>query len=174
MGLFLFSTLPRDLTALGAAGVLLLSRKMASRRTLEIVDWQLLLLFLGLFVVNAAFEFAGGLQILKEFLESAGVSLSSPAWLYGVTTVLSNLVSNVPAVMLLLPLARDVPQAGYILAVSSTFAGNLLIVGSIANIIVAGEAERMGIPFDWKQHALVGVPVTLISLAAGLACLWLF
>ena len=65
-------------------------------------------------------------------------------------------------------------EAGYILAVSSTFAGNLLIVGSIANIIVAGEAERMGIPFDWKQHALVGVPVTLISLAAGLACLWLF
>jgi len=174
VGLFLFSTLPRDLTALGAAGVLLLSRKMASRRTLEIVDWQLLLLFLGLFVVNAAFESAGGLQILKEFLESAGVSLSSPAWLYGVTTVLSNLVSNVPAVMLLLPLVRDVPQAGYILAVSSTFAGNLLIVGSIANIIVAGEAERMGIPFDWKQHALVGVPVTLISLAAGLACLWLF
>ncbi len=103
-----------------------------------------------------AFESAGGLQILKEFLDSSGVSFPSPAWLYGVTTVLSNLVSNVPAVMLLLPLVRDVPQAGYILAVSSTFAGNLLIVGSIANIIVAGEAERMGIPFDWKLHALVG------------------
>ncbi len=174
VGMFLFSSLPRDLTALGAAGILLLSRKMASRRTLEIVDWQLLLLFLGLFVVNAAFEAAGGLEILKELLESAGVSLSSPAWLYGVTTLLSNLVSNVPAVMLLLPIVRDVPQAGYILAVSSTFAGNMLLVGSIANIIVAGEAERMGIRFDWKQHALVGVPVTLISLAAGLACLRLF
>ena len=174
VGMFLFSSLPRDLTALGAAGILLLSRKMASRRTLEIVDWQLLLLFLGLFVVNAAFEAAGGLEILKELLESAGVSLLSPAWLYGVTTLLSNLVSNVPAVMLLLPIVRDVPQAGYILAVSSTFAGNMLLVGSIANIIVAGEAERMGIRFDWKQHALVGVPVTLISLAAGLACLRLF
>ena len=174
VGLFLFSPFPRDLTALGAAGVLLLSRKMASRRTLEIVDWQLLLLFLGLFVVNASFEVAGGLEMLKDFLESAGISLASPAWLYGVTTVLSNLVSNVPAVMLLLPLVRDVPHAGYILAVSSTFAGNLLIVGSIANIIVAGEAERMGIRFDWKRHALVGVPVTLISLAAGLACLLLF
>ena len=170
VGFFLFSSLPRDMTALGAAGVLLLSRKMASRRTLEIVDWQLLLLFLGLFVINASFEAAGGLVILEKFLGSAGVSLSSPNWLYAATTVLSNLVSNVPAVMLLLPLVRGIPQAGYVLAVSSTFAGNLLLVGSIANIIVAGEAERMGIPFSWKEHARVGLPVTLASLAAGLAC----
>jgi len=169
--LFLFTSLPRDLVALGAAGVLLLSRTMASRRTLDTVDWQLLALFLGLFVVNGAFEAAGGLDMMKDGLSRIGVSLASPSRLYGVTTVLSNLVSNVPAVMLLLPLVRDVPEAGYILAVSSTFAGNLLIVGSIANIIVAGEAERLGIPFGWKEHARVGVPVTLASLAAGLACM---
>jgi len=124
--------------------------------------------------VNGAFEAVGGLEIMKDGLARLGVSLASPSWLYGVTTVLSNLVSNVPAVMLLLPLVRDIPGAGHILAVSSTFAGNLLIVGSIANIIVAGEAERMGIPFDWKGHARVGVPVTLASLAAGLACMALF
>ena len=169
--LFLFTSLPRDLVALGAAGVLLLSRTMASRRTLDTVNWQLLALFIGLFVVNGAFEAAGGLEIVKEGLSRLGVSLASPSWLYGVTTVLSNLVSNVPAVMLLLPLVREIPGAGYILAVASTFAGNLLIVGSIANIIVAGEAERMGIPFDWKGHARVGVPVTIASLAAGLACM---
>ena len=169
--LFLFTPLSRDLVALGAAGVLLLSRTMASRRTLDTVDWQLLALFLGLFVVNGAFEAAGGLDMMKDGLSRIGVSLASPSRLYGVTTVLSNLVSNVPAVMLLLPLVRDVPEAGYILAVSSTFAGNLLIVGSIANIIVAGEAERLGIPFGWKEHARVGVPVTLASLAAGLACM---
>ena len=169
--LFLFSSLPRDLVALGAAGVLLLSRTMTSRRTLDTVDWQLLALFLGLFVVNGAFEAAGGLEIMKAGLARLGVSLASPSRLYGVTTVLSNLVSNVPAVMLLLPLVRDVPGAGYILAVSSTFAGNLLIVGSIANIIVAGEAERMGISFGWKEHARVGVPVTHDSLAAVLACM---
>jgi Na+/H+ antiporter NhaD/arsenite permease-like protein len=167
--LFLFTSLPRDLVALGAAGVLLLSRTMASRRTLDTVDWQLLALFLGLFVVNGAFEAAGGLEMIEGSLSSLGVSLSSAPWLYGVTTFLSNLVSNVPAVMLLLPMVRDIPGAGYILAVSSTFAGNLLIVGSIANIIVAGEAERMGLPFGWKEHARVGVPVTLASLAAGLA-----
>ncbi len=169
--LFLFTPLSRDLVALGAAGVLLLSRTMASRRTLDTVDWQLLALFLGLFVVNGAFEAAGGLDMMKDGLSRIGVSLASPSRLYGVTTVLSNLVSNVPAVMLLLPLVRDVPEAGYILAVSSTFAGNLLIVGSIANIIVAGESERLGIPFGWKEHARVGVPVTLASLAAGLACM---
>ena len=172
VGLFLFSALPRDLVALGAAGILLLSRTMASRRTLETVDWQLLALFLGLFVINGAFEAAGGLDAVKTVLDRLGISLSSPLWLYGAAAGLSNLVSNVPAVMLLLPLVRDLPGAGNILALSSTFAGNLLIVGSIANIIVAGEAERMGIPFSWKEHAAAGIPVTIASLAAGLFCVY--
>ncbi len=179
--LFLFTSLPRDLVALGAAGVLLLSRTMASRRTLDTVDWQLLALFLGLFVVNGAFEAAGGLDMMKDGLSRIGVSLASPSRLYGVTTVLSNLVSNVPAVMLLLPLVRDVPEAGYILAVSSTFAGNLLIVGSIANIIVAGEAERLGIPSDGRnmpgwacpsplQASRRDWPAWLLSREWGLQC----
>ena len=168
VGFFLFSALPRDLTALGGAGVLLLSRKMASRRTLELVDWQLLILFLGLFVVNRGFEAAGGLKMLENLLASSGISLALPLWLYGVTTGLSNLVSNVPGVMLLLPLVRDIPGAGEMLALSSTFAGNLLLLGSIANIIVAGEAERMGVPFTWKEHARIGIPVTLGSLGVGL------
>jgi len=168
VGLFLFSSLPRDLVALGGAGMLLLSRKMASRRTLELVDWHLLILFLGLFVVNRGFEIAGGLEELQHFLASSGISLASPLWLYGITTALSNAVSNVPGVMLLLPLVQNIPEAGQMLALSSTFAGNLLMVGSIANIIVAGEAERMGIPFDWKVHARVGIPVTLASLGTGL------
>ncbi len=174
VGLFLFSDLPRNLVALGGAGVLLLSRKMASRRTLELVDWHLLVLFFGLFVVNRGFEIAGGLEMLQNLLVSSGVSLASPPWLYGITTGLSNLVSNVPGVMLLLPLVRDIPGAGEMLALSSTFAGNLLIVGSIANIIVAGEAERLGIPFTWQVHARVGFPVTLASLGAGLFCTYLF
>jgi len=172
--LFLFTALPRDLVAIGAAGILLLSRTMASRRTLDTVDWQLLVLFTGLFVVNGAFEAAGGLELAEKALSSLGISLGSPYWLCGVTTLLSNLVSNVPAVMLLLPMVRDIPGAGYILAVSSTYAGNLLIVGSIANIIVAGEAERMGVPLNWKAHAMVGLPVTFASLAAGLAWMAMF
>lgn len=110
----------------------------------------------------------------EKALSSLGISPGSPYWLCGVTTLLSNLVSNVPAVMPLLPMVRDIPGAGYILAVSSTYAGNLLIAGSIANIIAAGKAGRMGVPFNWKARAMVGVPVTFASLAAGLAWMAMF
>jgi Na+/H+ antiporter NhaD/arsenite permease-like protein len=84
---------------------------------------------------------------------------------------LSNLVSNVPAVMLLLPTA-DHPQAGAVLALASTLAGNLFIVGSIANIIVVDQAGRLGVHVSWKQHARIGVPVTAATLA--LAAGWLY
>ena len=70
--------------------------------------------------------------------------------------MLSNLVSNVPAVMLLLPAAQG-PHAGATLALVSTLAGNLLIVGSIANIIVVDAARKCGIVIDWKTHARVGI-----------------
>jgi len=74
----------------------------------------------------------------------------------------------VPAVMLLLPAASH-PLAGATLALSSTLAGNLLLVGSIANLIVAEQAGRLGVAIDWRTHARVGVPVTLatLALAAG-------
>ena len=87
------------------------------------------------------------------------------------TALLSNLVSNVPAVMLLLPHASH-PLAGPILALSSTLAGNLLIVGSIANMIVVEQADALGVRIGWRRHAAVGVPVTLATLA--LAALWLW
>jgi Na+/H+ antiporter NhaD/arsenite permease-like protein len=91
-------------------------------------------------------------------------------WLFPATAVLSNLVSNVPAVMLLLPHASH-PLAGPILALSSTLAGNLLIVGSIANIIVVDQAAALGVRIGWREHARVGVPVTLATLAVAAA--WL-
>jgi len=99
------------------------------------------------------------------------VDLGHPAWLFGITAVLSNLVSNVPAVMLLLPHATG-PLGGPVLALSSTLAGNLIIVGSIANIIVVDQASRHGVRIGWGRHARVGVPVTLATLA--LAALWLW
>jgi Na+/H+ antiporter NhaD/arsenite permease-like protein len=81
-------------------------------------------------------------------------------------------LSNVPAVMLLLPLATPA-ATGPMLALVSTLAGNLLIVGSIANIIVVDAAGRRGIRIDWRRHALTGVPVTVASLAICAAYLWL-
>jgi Na+/H+ antiporter NhaD/arsenite permease-like protein len=90
--------------------------------------------------------------------------------LYWASALLSNLVSNVPAVMLLLPSATH-PAAGPLLALSSTLAGNLLVVGSIANIIVVDQAAQLGVNISAKTHARVGIPVTGITLA--LAFLWL-
>jgi Na+/H+ antiporter NhaD/arsenite permease-like protein len=135
-----------------------------------LIDWQLLVLFAGLFIVNQAMSDSGNLQQLMNSLRGVGVDPAQPAWLFTTSVVLSNLVSNVPATMLLLPVAQH-PLAGPILALSSTLAGNLLIVGSIANIIVIDQAARLGIRIGWREHAVVGVPVTLLTLA--IAAVWL-
>ncbi len=163
---FLWGGIPRENAALACAGVLLSSRRMASRETLALVDWQLLLLFLGLFVVNRELEAAGMLAALSSALEAAGIDLNRPGWLFAVTAALSNVVSNVPAVMLLLP-GHDSPGQGTLLAVSSTLAGNLLLPGSLANLIVADQAQRLGVRLGFAAHARVGLPVTLVSLAVS-------
>ncbi len=166
MGVFLFTDWNRDVAALVGAAVLLLSRRFHSADVMGFVDWQLLLLFIGLFVVNHAFGQTGLAGEAVAWLAAQGVHLTDPGALLVLGTVLSNLVSNVPAVMLLLPhLGADPQQAGVLLALVSTFAGNLLLVGSIANLIVADLAAKEGIELDWKRHALTGVPVTLASLA---------
>jgi Na+/H+ antiporter NhaD/arsenite permease-like protein len=171
VGVFLFTDYPREIAALSAAGLLLTSRRMASRDILALVDWQLLVLFAGLFIVNHALAASGVLGQVFGAIQGAGVELASPGWLFAVTVVLSNLVSNVPAVMLLLPAATH-ELAGPVLALASTLAGNLFIVGSIANIIVVDQAQRMDVKITWAQHARVGVPVTLLTLAIAAGWLW--
>ena len=172
VSVFLLTSWPRDIVALTAAGVLLLSRRMASREMVGLVDWHLLVLFAGLFVVNEAVEHADLLDRVYRWLQSTGIDLQQPGWLFAVTPVLSNLVSNVPAVMLLLP-ASSGPQAGAVLALASTLAGNLLIVGSIANIIVVEQARTQGVTIDWRMHAKSGIPVTITTLAVAALWLWL-
>ena len=98
--------------------MLLTSRKLHSRHMLGLVDWALLVLFVGLFVVNHAFQHTGLAVEAVAGLAAAGVPLDRPAP-FAATVLLSNLVSNVPAVMLLLPAATH-PQAGPILALAST------------------------------------------------------
>jgi Na+/H+ antiporter NhaD/arsenite permease-like protein len=169
---FLFTSWPREIVALAAAGALLVSRRMASREMLGQVDWHLLILFAGLFVVNAAMTQSGMMNRLFVMFRESGLDLAHPAALFGVTTVLSNLVSNVPAVMLLLP-AASYELAGPILALASTLAGNLLIVGSIANLIVIDQARRLDVTIDWRAHMRVGAPVTLGTLAVAAIWLWL-
>jgi Na+/H+ antiporter NhaD/arsenite permease-like protein len=170
--LFLATSFPRDVAALAAAGLLLSSRRMASREILGLVDWHLLVLFVGLFVVNGVLDSSGTLAVAMRELGALGIDFAGPGRLFLATTALSNLVSNVPAVMLLLPYARS-PEAGAILALSSTLAGNLFVVGSIANIIVLDQARRLGVEIGWRRHARVGVPVTVATLALAWVWLWL-
>jgi Na+/H+ antiporter NhaD/arsenite permease-like protein len=169
---FLFAPWPREILALAAAALLLTSRRTSSRTVLGLVDWHLLVLFIGLFVVNHALAASGMLESALRGLAAAGLDVTGPAALFGATVVLSNLVSNVPATMLLLPAANH-PLAGPILALASTLAGNLFIVGSIANIIVVDQAVRLGIAISWREHARVGVPVTVLTLAIAAGWLWI-
>ena len=161
---FIFSDMPREIAALTGAGLLLTSRKLHSTKMLGLVDWELLILFIGLFVVNHALAQTGLTAAAVQTLADAGLPLADPGPLFVATLLLSNVVSNVPAVMLLLPAATET-FSGPMLALVSTLAGNFLIVGSIANIIVVDAARRRGIAIDWRSHARAGVPVTLITLA---------
>lgn len=164
---FLFTDWPREVVALVAAGLLLLSQRFHSSQVMGFVDWELLVMFMGLFVVNAAFARTGLAGEAVTALAAQGVHLGETGLLFGAALLLSNLVSNVPAVMLLLPHlgGQDPAVAGLTLALVSTFAGNLLLVGSIANLIVADLAAQHGVTLDWRTHARVGVPVTLLTLA---------
>jgi Na+/H+ antiporter NhaD/arsenite permease-like protein len=164
IALFL-SPVPAPLTALGIAGAVMLTRRTWTRDMLYLVDWHLLALFIGLFVVVRGFELSGWTGAAGRALADAGADLSQLRMLIPGVAILSNLVGNVPAVMLMLPFVGRAPSTGYALALASTFAGNAVLAGSIANLIVAEQAERMGVRFSFLDHLRTGLPVTLVSLA---------
>lgn len=169
MALF-FTDIPREITALCAAGWLLCSRRMSTRSLLGEVDWHLITLFCGLFIVIKGLETTGLPARVVEHLAAAGLSLENPYGLAGLSAVLSNLVSNVPATMLLAKFLDPAqPLPWYVLALASTFAGNLVTIGSIANLIVIEQARLQGVAISFREHARTGVPITLFSLGVTLA-----
>lgn len=173
IALFL-SPVPAYLTGCAVAGIVLTSRRMHSRTMLGLVDWQMLALFVALFIVTRGLELSGWTEAGQRALAAAGLPLDRATVLVPVVAVLGNLVGNVPAVMLLLrfvPTAPADPQVGYALALASTFAGNALLVGSVANLIVVEQADRLGIRIGFRDHLRIGLPVTLVSLAAAAAAL---
>jgi Na+/H+ antiporter NhaD/arsenite permease-like protein len=166
-----FLGLPIATVALAAAGICLLDR-VRTDRIFRHVDWPLLLMFAGLFIVVAAFE----AQVVHHWqLNSILQSARSPILtISGLAVVLSNLVSNVPAVLLFVPLMADLPDAesGWLaLAMASTCAGNLTLLGSVANLIVAESARRERIEVGFVEYLKVGIPVTLLTLTIGIV--WL-
>ena len=141
------------------------------------IEWALLLFFASLFVVMRGLEQTGAVA----WIDTHAVALAQGAspWggataVSGVMVVLSNLISNVPAVLLwrnTVPTLPDPDLTWRIVAMSSTFAGNLLLIGSMANLIVAERAEARGVRIGFLEYARVGVPVTLLTLAWGIAVL---
>ena len=132
------------------------------------IDWGLLALFVGLFVVVGAATRAGIDRRLFAMLAPLGVR--TVAGLSATTAVLSNVVSNVPAVMLFTPLVPqlpDPPRAWLTVAMASTLAGNLTILGSIANLIVVESARRRGVRISAAAYARAGVPITVATIALG-------
>ena len=168
-----FCGLPIALVATGAAGVLMLSR-LNPRRIYHNVDWTLLMMFIGLFIIVHAFE----TQVVSRWhIEHWNWLLAHPIGRLSIASAaLSNLVSNVPAVLLFEPLMHAMPLgsrtfAWLALAMSSTFAGNLTILGSVANLIVVENARREGVTVSFWEYCKVGIPVTVLTLVMGI--LWL-
>ncbi len=162
----------RDTAALAIAAALLISRRIPTRQALAAVDWNLILLFASLFVVNAAFSHTGLPALAVAAAERHALLPDHLGVLAPLSALLSNTIGNVPAVILLLSHWPNPSQGAlYGLALLSTLAGNLFLVGSIANIIVAERAARNGISFGVADHARAGVPMALTSMAV--AALWL-
>ena len=166
-----FAGRPIAMVALGAAGVMMLDR-IRPEKVYRSVDWPLLVMFAGLFVVVHAFEVnvvhTWGLERWHALLDSPVVLVS------GLSVLLSNLVSNVPAVLLFRPLMEVMPQkeqAWLALAMSSTLAGNLTVLGSVANLIVVENARRAGTELGFVEYLKVGVPLTILTTLVGVA--WL-
>jgi Na+/H+ antiporter NhaD/arsenite permease-like protein len=162
----------REIAALAVAAVLLAGRRIRTAELLQRVDWGLLVLIGSLFVVTAAFArlplAAEGLQALTN----AGLSIDRLSVLVPVAVVGSNSIGNVPLVMLLVETLGNLGRPSLIaLAVFSTLAGNLLLIGSLANIITAERAAQVGVRLGFADFARVGIPTTLISTA--LAVGWL-
>jgi Na+/H+ antiporter NhaD/arsenite permease-like protein len=162
---------PPPLVAAAGGALLLVQRHRKPRAIYGDVDWSLLVLFLGLFLIIGGAEQAGITRVLLGFAER--LNLHNTVVFAVVVTLLSNIVSNVPAVMLLKGLApqfHDAHSSWLLLAMSSTLAGNLTITGSVANIIVV-EKARAEAHISFGEYMKIGVPVTVITLAIGL--LWL-
>ncbi len=174
IGLF-FSGRPYPLVAIGGAALLFLIGNRKPEFAFRKVDWTLLVFFASLFVVMRGLERSGWILLLLERSQGllGGGGVQTVAVLSGVTLVLSNLVSNVPAVVLLEPFVKALPNPdlGWLtLAMSSTLAGNLTLVGSVANLIVVSLA-RPEVEISFWEYFKVGAILTLLTIAVGVGVL---
>jgi Na+/H+ antiporter NhaD/arsenite permease-like protein len=173
IALFFAGVVPAK-AAIIIGGLLLLTRRMKSWRVYEEIDLSLLLMFAGLFIIVAGAQHA---LLSPDIIAAAGrLHLDQVPVLSTVTAVLSNLVSNVPAVLMLKPFVdalKDHDTAWLVIAMASTLAGNFTVLGSIANLIVVQRAAASGVVIGFWDYFRVGAPLTIITLAIGTLWLWL-
>jgi len=164
---------PIALSAAAAAAWMLCTRRVKPAKVFALVDWELLVLFTGLFVVVGGVEQAG-LNAWVHAQLVASPAVLSDGWFAVASVALSNLVSNVPAVLLLkqaIPAFADHEHAWLVLALTSTLAGNLTIPGSVANLIVIEAARRGGVHIGPVTYMRVGVPLTILTIMVGMLIL---
>jgi len=171
--LLLFATpLPREVGGLLIAAALLTTRRSTNRIMIAAIDWPLLLLFVCLFAVSGALADTGIPWILISWLQTHGMLPDNLMILAPLTLLLGNTIGNTPWIILLLQVWPNPPHGPlYALAVLSSLAANLTLLGSLASVIAVERAEALGVRLSFSEYARAGIPFTLISMA--LAVCWL-
>ena len=168
-----FAGQPPAKAAIIIGGLLLLTRRVKSERVYAEIDWSLLLMFAGLFIIVAGAQRA---LLTPDLVAAVGrLHLDQVPVLSAVTAVLSNLVSNVPAVLMMKPFVEPLANhdtAWLTIAMASTLAGNFTVLGSIANLIVVQKAAARGVEISFWDYFRVGAPLTVITLVIGTLWLW--
>ncbi len=167
------SGVPIALASFLAACLLLVTRRHQPAMVFAEFDWSLLVFFACLFVVSGSLETSG---VTRQLVDLQALAQRANLWnLTAFTALLSNLISNVPAVLLLRPVVSGMPdaRAGWLtVAAASTLAGNLTLLGSVANLIVAETAARWHIDLSFWEYTKSGVIITAVTLAISLGVLY--
>jgi Na+/H+ antiporter NhaD/arsenite permease-like protein len=168
MVILFFAGQPVAKVAITGGALLLLTRWLKADKVYHEIDWPLLLMFVGLFIVVTGLETA---VLSPELIARVGdLHLETVPVLSAVTALLSNLVSNVPAVLVLKPFITglsDPQRAWLVVAMASTLAGNFTLVGSAANLIVAQRARSGGVAIGFWAYFKVGAPLTVLTILFG-------
>jgi Na+/H+ antiporter NhaD/arsenite permease-like protein len=165
---FLFLGFPIPLCALGAAAILSVTRRLKPKRVFQEIDWSLLVFFSALFMITGSLAKTNIGAYLKEFL--SGNQIHQLGLLTMISGAMSNIISNVPAVMLYIPVlgaGKDAFPQWITLAMATTFAGNLTLLGSMANLIVAESAKRRGVELSFTEYLKSGVLIAILTMGFG-------
>ena len=175
--LFFFShtfNISIPLIALAGASLILIFGKIKPSKVIKEVDWVLLLFFAGLFIVVHGIEKVG---VLNQFIESTPISnnIQGIMGVHLLSFIMSQIVSNVPFTILMLPILKSSSSdlLWLSLASAATLAGNATIIGAVANLIVIEVAKKYDIEIGFWQFFKIGVSITIITLLVSILILYL-